>query len=94
MASIDYQLFHNEIQRRYELLTEGVHPYVEYEIKGDVMSLLFAYVPPQMEGQGIGKYLVEQVLEEIDRRGFKVVPYCSFIAAIIKRNERWHHMLA
>ncbi len=89
-----FQLFHNEIGRRYEFSVGQHKPYVQYYIKGDVIYLTFAKVPPALEGQGVGKELVDQVMEEVERLGLKVIPQCRFIAAVIKRNPRWTKMLA
>lgn len=89
-----FQLFHNELMRRYEFSIEGHKPYIAYYIKGDIIHLTFAKVPPALEGQGVGKELVYQVMDEVERLGLKVVPHCRFIAAVINRNDHLKKMLA
>ncbi|HKK57974.1 MAG TPA: GNAT family N-acetyltransferase [Salinivirga sp.] len=89
-----FQLFHNEVMRRYEFSIGKHTPYVQYYIKGDIIYLTFAKVPPALEGQGVGKELVDKVMEQVERLGLKVVPQCRFIAAVIKRNPRWRVLLA
>jgi predicted GNAT family acetyltransferase len=83
----DYQLFHNEINRKYEFHIDNHRPYIEYSVRDDVMHLLYAKVPHALEGMGIGRKLVFAVMEEVDRLGYKVVPHCGFIATVIQRNE-------
>ncbi|PLX21079.1 MAG: N-acetyltransferase [Salinivirgaceae bacterium] len=89
-----YQLFHNELNRRYEFHIENHTAYIDYRIKGDIMHLLFAKVPYELEGMGIGRALVFAVMEEVERLGYKVVPHCGFIAVVIKRNPELHKYLA
>lgn len=83
----EYQLFHNEINRKYEFHIEHHRPYIEYKVRDDVMHLLYAKVPRELEGMGVGRALVFAVMEEVERLGYKVIPHCGFIAVVIKRNE-------
>ena len=46
-------------------------------------------VPPKYEGRGIGKELVQGVLEDIRRKKLKVVPQCPFVATYIRRHPEW-----
>jgi len=43
-------------------------------------------VPAADEGRGIGARLVKAALTDATKRGFGVVPACSFVAAVIRRN--------
>ena len=52
-------------------------------------TTLFRSVPEQYEGQGIGKELVQAVLEDIRTKEIKVVPQCPFVAAYIRRHPEW-----
>ncbi|MDA3865284.1 MAG: GNAT family N-acetyltransferase [Salinivirgaceae bacterium] len=88
-----FELINNEAIKRFEVQVGEYTPFVTYQLKGDVMYLNFAKVPKELEGQGVGKKMVEQVLTYTEQAGYKVVPVCGFIAAIIKRNPRWHSLL-
>lgn len=46
-------------------------------------------MPPKYEGRGIGKELVQGVLEDIRKKEIKVVPQCPFVAAYIRRHPEW-----
>lgn len=47
-----------------------------------------------MEGQGIGFNIVDEALNEAEKRNLKVAPLCPFVAAYIRRNPEWKRMLA
>lgn len=90
----EYQLFHNELGRKYEFHIDYHRPYIEYSVRDDVMHLLYAKVPSELEGMGIGRALVFAVMEEVERLDYKVIPHCGFIAIVIKRNPELSKLLA
>ena len=47
-----------------------------------------------LEGKGLGSTLARSVLDDIRRRGLKVVPECPFIAAFIKRHAEYTDLVA
>ena len=87
------KLINNKELQRFEVQVGKYTPFVAYQLNGDVMYLNFAKVPRELEGQGVGKKMVEQVLSFTEQAGYKVVPVCGFIGAIIQRNKRWHGLL-
>ena len=42
-----------------------------------------------MSGQGIGSALVRSVLEDVRRRGLKVVPNCTFVQKYLQRHPEY-----
>ncbi len=89
-----YPLIHNEERHRYEFRLDGGVAYVEYESAGDgTYRLTHTIVPPQFEGQGIGRELVESVLEALRERGARIIPQCSFIVRYIQRHPEWEPLL-
>ncbi len=46
-------------------------------------------VPPALEGQGIGLKLVERLLADAQKEGFKIVPLCPFVNAQRRRHPEW-----
>jgi len=52
------------------------------------------FVPPAMRGQGVAQVLVEALVADARAQGFKIVPQCSYVAALFRRNPDWSDLLA
>ena len=52
------------------------------------------YVPHEMRGQGVAQVLVEALVEDAREQGFKIVPQCSYVAALFRRHPEWADLLA
>jgi predicted GNAT family acetyltransferase len=94
MSDLSTQVRDNPDRQRYELqLPEGL-AYATYQQRGDVMVVNHSEVPPEVEGRGIGSALVRGVLDDLRRRGLKVLPLCGFVAAYIRRHNEYQDLLA
>jgi predicted GNAT family acetyltransferase len=67
---------------------------VTYTRDGARITLLHTEVPQSLSGRGIGSALARSVLEDIRRRGLRVVPRCEFIAGFIQRHPAYTDILA
>jgi predicted GNAT family acetyltransferase len=67
---------------------------VTYRRDGSVLWLNHAGVPPALGGRGLGRQLVDGVLQQIRDRGEQVVPVCSFIARHIERHPQYQDLVA
>ena len=84
----------NPDEHRYELPIDGSHAaVVEYRLMEDVIIFTHAETPPQFEGRGYGSILAKAALDDSRRRGLKVIPHCSFIAAYIRRHPEYKDLL-
>ena len=84
-----HTLIDNAAEKRYELdLGDGM-ALAEYVLGRGLIVLTHTEVPPKYEGRGIGKELVQGVLEDIRRKKLKVVPQCPFVATYIRRHPEW-----
>lgn len=52
------------------------------------------FVPPQARGRGLAKQLVEAIIADARREGFKIVPVCPYVVEGFNRNPDWHDVLA
>ena len=50
-------------------------------------------VPVSMGGKGLGTRLVEYMIEDARKNGFRVIPKCPFIAEKWKDHESWSDVL-
>jgi predicted GNAT family acetyltransferase len=81
-------------RHRYETEINGYIAFIEYIKAKNAIYLTHTEVPVQLEGQGVGKAMVEEVLAELEKNGDKVAPLCPFVAAYIKKNRKWVPLVA
>ena len=90
----EYKLMDNKDLNRFEMHVAGHVALLEYIIRNDRIYLVHTEVPPAIGNRGIGRKLVEKVLEEVDKRGLKVIPACSFVDIYFERHPEWKRLLA
>ncbi|EHA1124006.1 N-acetyltransferase [Vibrio navarrensis] len=86
---------HDEKSQRYSVHLEGeYYATLAYQQVDGVMHITSTKVPEALQGKGYGKVLMEAVLPEIERAGYKVVPICSYVKHYLQRNPRWQSLAA
>ena len=80
---------HNAAQHRYELDTDHGVAVAVYHEQGDRMVFTHTEVPPADEGKGIAASLMKEALSDARRRGFKIVPVCSYVVAYVRRHPEF-----
>lgn len=80
---------HNVAENRYELDTDHGIAIAVYRQQGDRAIFTHTEVPPQDEGKGIASRLVRAALDDVRRRGLKIVPACSFVVAFVRRHPQY-----
>jgi len=75
--------------QRYELGIDGVIAFIDYRKSPGEVSMLHAEVPPQLGGRGVGSALVQGAVRLARAEGLQIKPYCSFIAAAMRRHPEW-----
>lgn len=89
----EYTLIDNTAEQRYEIDAEGHTAYIDYTFRGGAIVLTHTLVPKALEGRGIGSALVHLVLEEIKKKGLRIIPECEFISVYIRRHPEWEQLL-
>ena len=84
----------NAARRRYEMDVEGHTAFVTYETEPGRITLVHTEVPRALSGRGIGSALARGVLDDIRRRGLRVVPRCEFMAGYVGRNPAYADLIA
>lgn len=85
----ELQVRDNREERRYEARVGDAVAIAEYRPSGDALALTHTEVPDELEGRGVGAKLVKFALDDARARGLQVLPYCSFVAAYIKRHPEY-----
>ena len=80
---------HNAAQHRYELDTDHGVAVAVYHEQGDRMVFTHTEVPRADEGKGIAASLMKEALSDGRRRGFKIVPVCSYVVAYVRRHPEF-----
>ncbi len=86
----------NEKELRYELLKDGYLLTLDYLVNPNrkVLELTHVFVPPPGRGRGLGHIIVGKVLQDIKKRGLKVIPICPFIVRYIRENPEWKELVS
>ena len=80
---------------RFELLVDGeVAGVAEYHARGDVVVVPHTEIAVDRRGQGLGAVLVAGVLDELRRRGARVVPRCWYVAEFIEAHPAYADLVA
>ena len=80
-------------ESQYEFDIDGSLAKIVYETNDNKIYLLHTEVPREFQGRGIGKTLVESVLEDIEKNGLTLVPLCSFVSHYVQNNPKWKKLL-
>ena len=75
---------------RYVLTTAEGESELTYSIASP--SLVIAdhtAVAPGLEGQGVGRRLLDRLLEDARTEGFKIIPLCPYVNAQRRKHPEW-----
>src|SRR5438046_2727756 len=89
----------NPLAHRYEarfgsVTGVGTTAVASYRVDGHVITFEHTRVPPELEGRGVGARLVKFALDDVRRRGMRVVARCPFVAAYIRGHAEYQDLLA
>jgi predicted GNAT family acetyltransferase len=85
----------NPARSRYELdIGEGETAFASYRATPGVLTIYYTEVPSHRRGRGLGSILVRGALQDVRAKGWKVVPRCGFVAAVIRDNPEFRDLLA
>ena len=84
-----------EDRSRYELVMDGdVIAVADYADRGDVVVLPHTEVAHHLRGQGYGAQVVQGALDDLRRKGRRVVPACWYVREFIDTNEEYEDLVA
>lgn len=79
-----------ETRGRYVIETEHGEAELTYSILGPRQRIAeHTGVPTAARGRGLGRALVERLVADARRDGFRVVPLCPFVKTLLGRNDDW-----
>lgn len=84
----------NKEKNRFETEIEGHEAFIEYSVKPNIIVLKHTEVDKALAGKGVGSEMIEAVLLQVELRGLKVIPECSFVARYIEKHPEWKSIVA
>ena len=80
---------------RYEISVDGVPAgFSTYRDSGDARVVVHTEVAPEFEGHGLAGELAKFVLDDIRRRGLRLVPRCPYIAGYVKNHPEYADLVS
>ncbi len=91
MQAIDIQHEDDGATGRYfHLFDDGSEAEMTYRrVSANVIAADHTGVPPHHRGQGHAEQLVAAAMADARRNGTKIVPLCSYVAAMFRRHPEW-----
>lgn len=91
---MDIQKEQHETGGRYVTIVDGHESELTYSQLGAHQIIAdHTGVPKALSGQGVGKALVEFMVNDARENGFKIVPLCPFVKAMAQRHEEWQDVI-
>jgi len=83
----------NETDFRFEVPTEEGIAYVDYRWSGEILMLLYIFVPISFRGKGISSVLLEHVMNYAIEKKVKIKVFCPYIAKYIRMHPEHQGLL-
>jgi predicted GNAT family acetyltransferase len=94
MSSADsYIVTQNETDFRFEVSTKDGIAYVDYRWSGEILNLLYIFVPVSHRGKGISSVLLEYVLNYAREKKVKIKVFCPYIARYIRMHPEHQDLM-
>jgi predicted GNAT family acetyltransferase len=90
---MEYNVVDNKERSRFEVSLDGDYAFVEYRWDKGNLAIMHTEVPKAYEGKGIAATMVKHVLEYARKESLKILPYCPYTAAYIKRHPEYNDLV-
>ncbi|MBB6368983.1 GNAT family N-acetyltransferase [Chryseobacterium shigense] len=79
--------------KRFEIETDGHFAFIDYREMGQQIALVHTETDPELAGTGAATAVVEKTLAYIEENGKKLLPFCPYVFAYIKRHPEWKRIV-
>ncbi|HEX7444673.1 MAG TPA: GNAT family N-acetyltransferase [Acidimicrobiales bacterium] len=91
----DVVVARNSEANRYEIrVGAALAGFAAYRPGVDRLVFTHTEIDPAFEGRGLGSRLATEALDDVRRRGLKLVPQCPFIRAFIDQHPAYADLVA
>jgi len=86
-------LVKNEDKKRFEIESDGHFAFINYKETSQQIALIHTEAEPELAGTGAAAAVLEKTLKYIQESGKKLLPYCPYVFAFIKKNQEWKRIV-
>jgi predicted GNAT family acetyltransferase len=91
MTDESARVVRNDEKSRYEIwLGDSLAGFGAFTPEGDQLVFTHTEIDEAFAGKGLGKVLAAGALDDVVARGEVIVPVCPFIAAFVRKNEKYN----
>ena len=72
----------------------GKYTFTNYGEYGNQIALVHTETEPELKGKGAASALVEKTLDYLEENNIKLLPFCPFVFAYIKRHPKWKRIVS
>ncbi|MFD2035390.1 GNAT family N-acetyltransferase [Belliella marina] len=90
----DIPLIKNTAKKRFEIEVNGKYAFINYGEFRNQIALVHTEVEPELEGSGAASAVVEKTLHYIEDNNLKLLPFCPYVFAYIKRFPEWKRIVS
>jgi predicted GNAT family acetyltransferase len=88
------QVHDNDRDSRYEITRDGERVGLsEYQRNGERVTFLHTEVDPTLRGEGLGEQLVSGALDDVRKRGERVVARCPYVKRFITEHPEYQDLV-
>jgi len=91
---VEVALVKNESKKRFEIEIERKYAFTNYGEFGSQIALVHTETDPELEGTGAASAVVEKTLHYLEDHNMKLLPFCPFVFAYIKRFPEWKRIVS
>lgn len=86
---LEIPLNKNEQNTRFELHVDGYMAFIDYREFSTKIALIHTHADPELAGSGAAAALVEKTLVWVKQSGLKLLPYCPYVFAYLRKHPEW-----
>ena len=90
---ISIPLVKNEEKKRFEIEVDGHFAFIDYRELRHQIVLVHTEADPELAGTGAAAAVVEKTLNWIEQSPKKLLPYCPYVFAYIKKHPEWKRIV-
>ena len=92
---MEIQIQHDPDRQQFFAVVEGQRSVLDYErVDEGTLDYRSTVVAAELRNRGIGHRLAEHALDYAKANGYKVIPSCPFVAAVVEENEEYAELVA
>ncbi len=93
LAGIEYDIILNEDQHYVSITIDGREARLSFSEKDGRWLMYRTFTPPELRGNGIAAAITKAALKEARRRGYKVIPSCSYVHLYLEQNPEFKSLI-